>query len=540
MTTRSIPFRMSLAAMAAAAVLTACGGGDASPPPGSQDDTPPGLTITDNVSAATATGPITFTFIFSEPVTGFTVDDIVVNGGTPGSFTMGASNTTATLVVVPETNTTGTVQVSVAAGRFSDLAGNANTVAVSASQAFDTTSPPPSGNTGTCTAAPCINFSEPSAGLVAFGGLENGAEITIDPVDASNQVARLAKEAEDQTWGGVTVHLGTDDFTVARIDPTQGITLRVYSPAAGETVMVKIENSANPSVFVEATATSTVGGQWETLSFTYPSADTNAVYDKVSVFPAFGIQADRVFYIDELKYVAQGDAPGPTPLTYASAFSGSGATTAQGGSFGGYSGGDQDGWNCTNANSFCGLGLNDGEGQDRLFYYYVAPASTTALYSGVYVMAPGVTALSGNVSGLSVAGRTRFTFTFGQNPEWFQSNDNNFGVLFTMSQVYSVGGGTDNCRIQLWQVTTPTSAADTAYSLPLNGFRVLQDCGSGLSASATLAQQAIAQIDFKANAGAAKLAAGPGDAREGANLNVPDGGGLYPTTIVIRGPLRFE
>jgi hypothetical protein len=526
-----VPFAMTTLALAAS--LAACGGGgDASAP---RDLTPPTVNITDNVAAATATGPVTFTFSFSEAVTGFTADDVSVTNGSKGSFSMASDALSATLVVTPTASTSGTLTVSVATGAFSDASGNANAAGASATQDFNTVV---SGDTGTCTAAPCINFSEATVGFATFEGML--AEVVNDPVSATNKVAKFTKPVGAQPWAGATVHLGAGDLSVAAVDPATGITLRVYSPAVGLKVMVKIEDAANGAVFVEADALTTKAGEWETLSFSYPSASAVATYNKVSVFPSFfevggPAAAERVFYIDELKYTEKAVTP---PLVFASNFGGVGGTTDLGGSWGGYSGGDQDGYNCTNSNSFCGSGLNDVK--DRVFYYYVAPLTTTALYSGLYVMAPGITApLSGNLSGMNVSTKSTFSFTFSQNPEWFNSTEKNFGVLFTMSQEYVPVPG-QQCRIQLWQVVTPTSADDTLYSINLSGFRMLQDCASGLTVTQALAQQTIAQIDFKANIGGTRFPAADGQLREGANLQNRNGDNLYPTTLVVKGPLRFQ
>jgi len=104
------------------------------------DTTIPTLTITDNVAATTATGPVTFTFTFSEGVdASFDATKIAVSGGVAGAFTR-SSATVSTLVVNPAANTTGTINVSVAAGAFKDLAGNASTASASASQGYNTTS----------------------------------------------------------------------------------------------------------------------------------------------------------------------------------------------------------------------------------------------------------------------------------------------------------------------------------------------------------------------------------------------------------------
>jgi len=50
----------------------------------------------------------------------------------------------------------------------------------------------------------------------------------------------------------------------------------------------------------------------------------------------------------------------------------------------------------------------------------------------------------------------------------------------------------------------------------------------------------LAQIDFKANAGGTRFGAPDGAAREGGNLQIKNGDNLYPTTIVVKAPLKFE
>ncbi|MFG5409829.1 Ig-like domain-containing protein, partial [Piscinibacter sakaiensis] len=96
------------------------------------DTTPPTVTIANDIAAPVASGPVTFTFVFSEDVgTSFTASDVTVSGGSAGSFTR-VGGTQATLVVVPTPGVGGRMTVSVAAGSFSDLAGNANTAGASA------------------------------------------------------------------------------------------------------------------------------------------------------------------------------------------------------------------------------------------------------------------------------------------------------------------------------------------------------------------------------------------------------------------------
>jgi len=137
------------------AVIAGCGGGDAEAPPSGQpaapgtttpaapDKTAPTMTIASDVSADVATGPVTFTFVFSEDVgISFEATDIVVAGGAPSAFTrVGGSQ--ATVIVTPPANANGTINLSVAAGKYADIAGNLNAAATTASKNFNTVIPGP-------------------------------------------------------------------------------------------------------------------------------------------------------------------------------------------------------------------------------------------------------------------------------------------------------------------------------------------------------------------------------------------------------------
>ncbi len=89
----------------------------------------PTLGITDNVSG-TASGPVTYTFAFTEAVSGFSAADVVVTGGLKGAFTA-RSASLYTLVVNP---TASLMSVGVAAGVAQDLAGNSNLSAAASQQ----------------------------------------------------------------------------------------------------------------------------------------------------------------------------------------------------------------------------------------------------------------------------------------------------------------------------------------------------------------------------------------------------------------------
>ena len=102
------------------------------------DTAAPTVTITSGTSG-TATSAVTYTFTFSEDVgTSFDASKVTVTGGTKAASVTKSSATVYTLVVTPTAASSGNIVVSVAAGGFSDAAGNASAAAASFTQAYNT------------------------------------------------------------------------------------------------------------------------------------------------------------------------------------------------------------------------------------------------------------------------------------------------------------------------------------------------------------------------------------------------------------------
>ncbi len=285
--------------------------------PAVPDTVAPTVAITDNVAAATATGDVTYTFSFSEGVgTSFAADDIVVAVGTKSTFVR-VDATHATLVVAPAVNSTGTINVSVAAGTFSDAAGNTNTASAAAQQAYDTVvspPPPPSGSLIT------IDEATPPT-LTGFGGAN--PTIVVDPANPANKVAQVVKGVGSAIWAGTTVSTlpNTAVQTIAFGATKTMLKARVWSPDAGIPVRLKVENAADPTQSVETEATTTVAGGWETLTFDFArhapgTAALNLAftYNKVSIFFDFGTDGTgKTYYLDNLNLAPTGAGTPPPP-----------------------------------------------------------------------------------------------------------------------------------------------------------------------------------------------------------------------------------
>uniref|UniRef100_UPI0034DFE3F9 FG-GAP-like repeat-containing protein n=1 Tax=Candidatus Thiodubiliella endoseptemdiera TaxID=2738886 RepID=UPI0034DFE3F9 len=185
------------------------------------DTVAPTLTITDNEDATAKAGEeIIFTFAFNEVVTEFTKDDIVItngaikNGADLVLVTTGVNaNKAYTLIVVPNTDTQGNLEVSVAADKFVDIAGNRNTVAANDVQVIDTLAP----NALTATAL----ISAESNDVV----VDNTAPILTTQASAelgetSDLILDFNEDIQAGSTGSIVIK-GSDDGVIATINITE-------------------------------------------------------------------------------------------------------------------------------------------------------------------------------------------------------------------------------------------------------------------------------------------------------------------------------
>lgn len=315
----AFPTRAVVAALSAL-VVAACGGGSDSSPGTPPDTTPPTVTIGDDTTAAVAIAPVTFTFTFSEDVgTSFTAADVALTGGTKGALTR-ASSTVYRLVTTPDPDAVGTLTVSVPVAAFTDLAGNANGLAATASQAYDTRTPV---TLTQMTLPVTFDVATVDYGLVGFEGAEDSS-IVLDPAGSTtNHVARIVRSATAQAWAGTTITKADQLGFATALPFTEAdtrMTVRIWSPAAGLTIRLKAESHADANVYVQTDATTTTQDAWETLTFDFGNAvgaalDVAKSYDKVTVFPDFGraggVAGAETFYFDDVVFVGGGGITGP-------------------------------------------------------------------------------------------------------------------------------------------------------------------------------------------------------------------------------------
>ena len=235
-------------------------------------------------------------FTFSEDVTGFTVDDITVTGGTKGTFTdLGGG--VYTLAVTPTANTNaGLITVTVADGAATDAGGN-DIVGASASQAYDTANPTvvidivdtalsDTDNNSLVTFA----FSEAPVGFT-LGDISptHGTMSNLIMVDATHYTAVFTADDGFEGQGSVTVDAAK--FTDAALNANEA--------ATPDTVTI---DTANPTVVIDIVDTALSDTDNNSLvTFAFSEAPVGFTLGDIS--PTHGTMSNLIM-VDATHYTA--------------------------------------------------------------------------------------------------------------------------------------------------------------------------------------------------------------------------------------------
>ena len=136
-----------------------------------------------------------------------------------------------------------------------------------------------------------------------FTGFGNASATVIDNPDASgintsSKVGALTKASGAEVWAGSFIELAAPiDFS-----SLTKIKMKVWSPAAGITVKMKLENLATASTNIERDATTTVANGWEELTYDFSGIVNSNNYQRLVVFFDFGNTGTGAnYYFDDVK-----------------------------------------------------------------------------------------------------------------------------------------------------------------------------------------------------------------------------------------------
>lgn len=142
-------------------------------------------------------------------------------------------------------------------------------------------------------------------GTITIESSDNPAK---EGINTSEKVMKVEQSAGVEGWAGFFFNLAEKiDFSEKRT-----IKIKVYSPAAGEQVNLKLEDAVDAAISTEVIAETTVANEWEELSFSFSSRDSDK-YQKMVLFFNFNGNKDAatVHYFDDIVLVEGGGAEEP-------------------------------------------------------------------------------------------------------------------------------------------------------------------------------------------------------------------------------------
>lgn len=154
-----------------------------------------------------------------------------------------------------------------------------------------------------------IDFESHDPEFTFFGQKEGAISIAIidnpvsEGINTSAKVVEVIQSPDIEPWAGFLFDLSEKiDFSVNRT-----VKIKVYSPAEGQDVNLKLEDIEDSTLNTETVATTTVANEWEELSFIFSPSDSDK-YDRAILFFDFqGEKAEETtHYFDDIILV-EGD-----------------------------------------------------------------------------------------------------------------------------------------------------------------------------------------------------------------------------------------
>ncbi len=127
--------------------------------------------------------------------------------------------------------------------------------------------------------------------------IEQADNPSVGGINTSEKVIQVTQAPGLEPWAGFFFDLSAKvDFSTH-----QAVTLKVYSPAAGQVVNLKLEDSADGAISSEVSTTTTVANEWEELCFPFSSADTDKFDRFVLFFNFLGPKdVETIHYYDDI------------------------------------------------------------------------------------------------------------------------------------------------------------------------------------------------------------------------------------------------
>jgi hypothetical protein len=170
-----------------------------------------------------------------------------------------------------------------------------------------------------------VTFDDPGVTYSTTDFGNNQTVNAVDPNNAANKVKKTTKPNGAETWAGTTLSPGFATALPFTASATQ-MSVRVYSPAAGIHIRLKVEDRNNNTHSVETEAITTAANTWETLVFNFANQASGTAalnlsytFNLASIFFDFGNAGNgKIFYWDDVKFLPANVAGVGLPLDFQS------------------------------------------------------------------------------------------------------------------------------------------------------------------------------------------------------------------------------
>ncbi|MDH1252721.1 Ig-like domain-containing protein [Comamonas thiooxydans] len=302
------------------------------------DTTVPTVAITSNAAALKAGESATLTFTFSEAPNGFTVSDLTATNGTLSNFTATSNPLVYTVDFTPNAGLTGSSgAVSLAAGLYTDTAGNAGGAGISTPIAIDTVAPvafissSASSLTAGETALITFTFSEVPQGfdvgdVIVSGGTLSGFAVTANPL----VYTALFTPTANVNSGQATVSISAGSYTDAagnagKAAPTPNIQYDTAVPTTTvDGVQFSSDSGASASDLITNVSAQTISGTLSTNllagELVQVSLDNGATWVAAAVVGRDWTLSGQTLLGSGILQVRVADGAGNTGAVYAAAY----------------------------------------------------------------------------------------------------------------------------------------------------------------------------------------------------------------------------
>lgn len=163
------------------------------------------------------------------------------------------------------------------------------------------------------------------SGTTTFSDFDGGVVTVIDnpqstSANNSAKVAQMVKNAGEAWGGSKIIRTENIDFSTNQV-----FTMKVYSPRVGVPVLFKLEKGDDYTTAVGKTTSTTVAGEWETLSFDFNGSQSD-LYSNITIIFEDGVMgeggSDWTFYFDDIEFSPSGVSLPSLPIDFESGYDG--------------------------------------------------------------------------------------------------------------------------------------------------------------------------------------------------------------------------